>query len=47
MKHIQTYILMAGLLLGSYASAQTTLYKTYVGRTGIASRTTLSAMVLR
>ena len=26
---------MAGLLLGSYASAQTTLYKTYVGRTGI------------
>ena len=35
MKHIQTYILMAGLLLGSYASAQTTLYKTYVGRTGI------------
>ena len=35
MKHIQTYILMAGLLLGSYASAQTTLYKTYVGRMGI------------
>ncbi len=26
---------MAGLLLGSYASAQTTLYKTYVGRMGI------------
>lgn len=26
---------MAGLLLGSYASAQTTLYKTYLGRTGI------------
>ncbi len=35
MKHIQTYILLAGLLLGSHASAQTTLYKTYVGRTGI------------
>lgn len=35
MKHIQTFILLAGLLLGSHASAQTTLYKTYVGRTGI------------
>lgn len=35
MKHIQTYILLAGLLLGSHASAQTILYKTYVGRTGI------------
>jgi hypothetical protein len=35
MKHIQTYILLAGLLLGSHASAQTTLYKTYLGRTGI------------
>lgn len=35
MKHIQIYILLAGLLLGSHASAQTTLYKTYVGRTGI------------
>ena len=35
MKHTRIYILLAGLLLGSYASAQTTLYKTYVGRTGI------------
>ncbi len=35
MKHTRIYILLAGLLLGSYASAQTTLYKTYLGRTGI------------
>ena len=35
MKHTRIYILLAGLLLGSYASAQTTLYKTYVGRMGI------------
>lgn len=35
MKYTRIYILLAGLLLGSYASAQTTLYKTYVGRTGI------------
>lgn len=35
MKHIWIYMLLAGLLLGSQASAQTTLYKKYVGRTGI------------
>ena len=35
MKHIWIYMLLAGLLLGSHATAQTTLYKTYVGRTGI------------
>ena len=35
MKHTRIYILLAGLLLGSYASTQTTLYKTYLGRTGI------------
>ena len=35
MKHIWIYMLLASLLLGSQATAQTTLYKTYVGRTGI------------
>ena len=35
MKHIWIYMLLVGLLLGSQASAQTTLYKKYVGRTGI------------
>lgn len=35
MRRIQICIILAGLLLGSHASAQTTLYKTYLGRTGI------------
>jgi hypothetical protein len=35
MKHIRIYILLVGLLLGSQAVAQTSLYKTYVGRPGI------------
>ena len=35
MKRIQIYILLSVLLCGNHAAAQTTLYKTYVGRTGI------------
>ena len=35
MKFIRLSILLAGLLLGIHVSAQTTLYKTYVGRKGI------------
>ena len=35
MKHIRIYMILVGLLLVSQASAQTTLYKKYVGRTGI------------
>ena len=35
MKYIRTYLLLAILLCASPVAAQTTLYKTYVGRTGI------------
>jgi hypothetical protein len=35
MKRTHVYTLLACLLLGSSAAAQTTLYKTYLGRTGI------------
>ena len=35
MKQVKTYILLAILLCASPVVAQTTLYKTYVGRTGI------------
>ena len=35
MKYIRTYLILAILLCASRVSAQTTLYKTYVGRTGI------------
>ena len=35
MKYIRTYLILAILLCASPVVAQTTLYKTYVGRTGI------------
>ena len=35
MKYIRTYFLLAILLCARHVAAQTTLYKTYVGRTGI------------
>ena len=35
MKQVKTYILLAILLCASPVAAQTSLYKTYVGRTGI------------
>ena len=35
MKYIRTYLILAILLCASRVAAQTTLYKTYVGRTGI------------
>ena len=35
MKRFQIYIILAGMLLGSHSAAQTTLYKTHVGRKGI------------